>query len=75
MAFISNNGLENLKKYKYVSGGYSYLDNKINPFWVFISELYPNVSIYQSLIVACSKYDYIYWIYNYDLSLFISSFC
>ncbi|CAD8205485.1 unnamed protein product [Paramecium octaurelia] len=41
MAFISNTGLENLKKYKYVSGGYSYLDNKINPFWIFVSELYP----------------------------------
>lgn len=44
MSFISNNGLENLKKYKYVSGGYSYLDNKINPFWVFVSELYPIVN-------------------------------
>lgn len=42
-----------LKNYKYKAGGYSYLDNKINPFWLYVVELLPMVS---SLLnaVACA---------------------
>ena len=45
MSYISEEGLQNLKKYKYVSGGYSRLDNLMNPFWERVVELYPIVFV------------------------------
>eukprot|EP00164_Ancoracysta_twista_P001454 GFYU01001894.1.p1 GENE.GFYU01001894.1~~GFYU01001894.1.p1 ORF type:complete len:399 (-),score=101.14 GFYU01001894.1:39-1133(-) len=41
MPFISAQGLEAIANHKYVSGGYSWLDNKFNPFWVACVELLP----------------------------------
>lgn len=31
--FVTPEGLKQLKEYKYKSGKYTWLDNKINPFW------------------------------------------
>ncbi len=43
--FITEEGLKRLDEYKYVSGGYSWLDNKMNPFWVFfVDNLVPDVN-------------------------------
>lgn len=39
--FISEQGLLNLKKYTYKSGKYTWLDNQLNPFWVWATELLP----------------------------------
>lgn len=42
MPFIDENGLKKLDEYKYISGGYSWLDNKMNPFWIwFVDTLIP----------------------------------
>ena len=35
MGFITKQGLQNLKLYKYVSGGYSIMDKVMNPWWEF----------------------------------------
>ena len=44
MPFITESGLRKLDEYKYISGGYSWLDNKMNPFWVwFVDTLTPSV--------------------------------
>jgi len=39
--FITKDGLENIKNHKYKSGGYSILDNLMNPFWEFVVKLMP----------------------------------
>lgn len=39
--FISEEGLEELRKYKYKSGGYTWLDGKMNPFWEYCAGLLP----------------------------------
>jgi hypothetical protein len=44
MGFITEEGLANLKKYKYVSGGRTLLDNLMNPWWEFVTTLMPMVS-------------------------------
>lgn len=41
MGYITEKGAEGLKNYKYKSGGYSYLDNKMNDWWLFCVELLP----------------------------------
>jgi hypothetical protein len=57
MGFITEEGLVQLKNYKYVSGGYSWLDNKINPFWVGCVELIPLVmNNYHIYLVGCSQH-------------------
>lgn len=33
MGYITKEGLNNLKNYKYVSGGYSFVDNIMNKYW------------------------------------------
>ena len=43
MGFITEEGLKQLDKYKYVSGGYSWLDNKMNHFWVAFVNFLPKV--------------------------------
>lgn len=40
---MNEEGLLALKNYKYVSGGYSWLDNKINPFWEWFVSCMPTV--------------------------------
>eukprot|EP01029_Cantina_marsupialis_P028249 TRINITY_DN775914_c0_g1_i1.p1 TRINITY_DN775914_c0_g1~~TRINITY_DN775914_c0_g1_i1.p1 ORF type:complete len:370 (-),score=81.70 TRINITY_DN775914_c0_g1_i1:57-1166(-) len=43
MGVITDEGLLGLKNYKYVSGGYSHLDNFLNPFWQFVvNKLFPS---------------------------------
>ena len=44
MGFITEEGLKNLKNYKYVSGGYSKLDYVFNHWWEFFVKLIPMVS-------------------------------
>lgn len=43
MGFITEEGLKNLKNYKYVSGGYSVLDKVFNHWWEFFVKLIPLV--------------------------------
>ena len=46
MGYITEEGLENLKNYKYVSGGYSEVDKIMNPYWEFVVKLIPLVKSY-----------------------------
>ena len=39
--FITKEGLQHIKEHKYKSGGYSILDNLMNPFWEFVVKLMP----------------------------------
>jgi len=41
MSFITKEGLKRLDNYKYKSGGYSKLDNKMNPFWEWVETKVP----------------------------------
>ena len=45
MVFLTKEAIENLEKYKYNSGGYSWLDNKIDYFWKWFVEFMPKVKI------------------------------
>ena len=49
MGYITKEGLENLKHYKYVSGGYSSVDNLMNHYWEAVVKLVP-LSIAPNLI-------------------------
>lgn len=40
MPYISNEGLKKLDTYQYKSGGYSKLDNIINPFWEWVERTF-----------------------------------
>jgi hypothetical protein len=51
MGFITEEGLKNLKNYKYVSGGYSFLDKIFNHWWEFFVKLIPMV-----LYSSCNPY-------------------
>jgi len=44
MGYITDDGLKALKAYKYVSGGYSFMDNIFNHWWEFFVKLIPMVS-------------------------------
>ena len=46
MKFISDKGLDELKRYQYKSGGYTTIDNLMNGFWFGISERLPLVFIF-----------------------------
>lgn len=39
--FVNPEGLKQLKQYKYKSGKYTWLDNKMNPFWEWTVSLVP----------------------------------
>lgn len=39
--YITDDGLKHIKEHKYKSGGYSFLDNIINPWWEFVVTLVP----------------------------------
>ena len=41
MGYITKEGAHALLDYKYHSGGYSWLDNKMNPFWLACVEYLP----------------------------------
>ncbi len=43
--FLSEEELEHIKTHKYQTTGYSWLDNKINPFWNKCAKLMPKVNI------------------------------
>jgi hypothetical protein len=45
MGFISQEGLANLKKYKYMSGGRTFFDTLLNPWWEFVTTLMPMVRL------------------------------
>ena len=42
--YISPQGLCKLKEYKYVSGGYTFFDKAMQPFWEWFVTLLPMVS-------------------------------
>ena len=46
MGYITKDGLIALKNYKYISGGYSFMDNVMNPFWELFVKAIPMVCIY-----------------------------
>jgi hypothetical protein len=46
--FITKEGLTSIKDHKYKSGGYSFLDNKLNPFWEWTVSQVPLVNIFNS---------------------------
>jgi hypothetical protein len=48
MGFISQEGLANLKKYKYMSGGRTFFDTLLNPWWEFVTTLMPMVRLIRS---------------------------
>jgi len=39
--FLTTDGLEHIAHHKYKSGTYTYLDNKLNPIWQYLTELLP----------------------------------
>jgi len=41
--FLSEHDLEHIKTHSYKTTGYSWLDNKMNPFWIKCAELIPRV--------------------------------
>eukprot|EP00928_Gymnodinium_smaydae_P099431 TRINITY_DN947_c0_g3_i1.p1 TRINITY_DN947_c0_g3~~TRINITY_DN947_c0_g3_i1.p1 ORF type:complete len:416 (+),score=63.71 TRINITY_DN947_c0_g3_i1:160-1407(+) len=41
-AFITDEGLDELARFKYVSGPYTPLDNVLNPWWFFVARLVPS---------------------------------
>jgi hypothetical protein len=43
MGFITKDGLDNLKKYKYISGGYSPIDKIMNHWWEYVATWIPMV--------------------------------
>jgi len=43
MGYITEQGLKELKNYKYVSGGYSFMDKIMNHWWEFFVKLIPLV--------------------------------
>ena len=43
MGYITDDGLKALKNYKYVSGGYSFMDKIMNHWWEFFVKLIPLV--------------------------------
>lgn len=40
---LSQKDLEHIKSHKYATTGYSWLDNKMNGFWIKCSEMLPHV--------------------------------
>jgi hypothetical protein len=60
---LSREELEHIKDHKYNTTGYSWLDNKMNPFWIFCAKLLPFVIKFVKIIyiVAKSKYGYCDW--------------
>jgi len=76
MGFITEEGLKNLKNYKYVSGGYSFLDKIFNHWWEFFVKLIPMV-LYNRFnidIEHCTEPYHTYWIgdqYHWNLDLHV----
>jgi hypothetical protein len=52
MGFITKEGLEELKRYKYVSGGYSFMDKIFNHWWEFFVKLIPLVSYLPNIPIS-----------------------
>lgn len=42
--YLDTKEVEHLKEHKYKTTGYSWLDNKVNPFWEYCAKLLPYVS-------------------------------
>lgn len=61
---LSEKELEHIKTHKYNTTGYSWLDNKMNPFWIKCASMLPHVKfIFIFLkIVAKSQYGDYSWI-------------
>lgn len=47
MGYITPEGLANLKKYKYISGGRTKLDEIMNHWWEWVVNQLPMVNIFQ----------------------------
>ena len=64
MGFITEEGLKNLKNYKYVSGGYSFLDKIFNHWWEFFVKLIPMVTYLNinSDLERSAKPDHTHWV-------------
>ncbi|KAL4486388.1 hypothetical protein ABPG72_007174 [Tetrahymena utriculariae] len=60
--FISDAGIEQLDKYQYVGGTYSWLDNKMNGYWLWCAEqlpmwLAPNLVTFIGFLFIVSQYS------------------
>lgn len=77
--FITKEGLRELKRYKYKSGQYTWLDNKMNPYWEWVVSFVP-------MTVAPNLITFIGWIlvifsyalmlcYDYTFQKNIPSYC
>lgn len=61
MGYITDDGLKALKAYKYVSGGYSFMDKIFNHWWEFFVKLIPLVSfctLYRGSLECGSEPDH-----------------
>jgi phosphatidylglycerophosphate synthase len=63
--FITKDGLDNIKNHKYKSGGYSFLDNIMNPFWEWVVKLMPETLAPNSitllgLVINLSMYFFMF---------------
>ena len=76
MPYINKEGLKRLDTYKYKSGGYSKLDNKMNPFWEWVETLLPKVITRINHFLKMlfeelgTKFHYPSWFWHYDCLLF-----
>lgn len=69
--YLSETDIENIKNHKYKTTGYSWLDNKMNPFWEFCSNnlpyyITPNMV---TLIGVIAQLIAIVFIFLYDVTL------
>ena len=83
MADLTEKDLENMKNHKYQTTGYTYIDNKMNPFWIKCASylpyaLTPNMVTVTGLlcqilsIIVISYYDLTF---TYPVPSFIPIFC
>lgn len=69
--FITQEGLTTIKNHKYKSGGYSIIDNLINPFWEFVVKLMPetlapNAITLIGVVINFAMYGFMFY---YDRTL------
>ncbi len=74
---LTQDGVENIANHKYKPGHYTHLDNILNPFWTYITDLLP-MSIAPNLVTAmggmCCALSYVtLWYYSPNLDQAVPS--
>ena len=54
---LSQEQLKAVASHKYIGGEYSWLDNKMNPFWEFVATLFPDVKLNLINLVCFAKFN------------------